>query len=54
MLQDGRDDNDDRQQPTPDGVEPGWLDRHLVKILVVVGILCCLGLVGRAMTGMAA
>ncbi len=31
--------------------ETDWIERHLAKILVVVGVLCVLGLAGRAMTG---
>jgi hypothetical protein len=34
-----------------DDREPDWVDRHLVKILVVVAVVCCIGLIGRAMTG---
>lgn len=44
-------DGDTPAQPGADDHEPDWVDRHLVKILVAVGVVCCIGLVGRAMTG---
>ena len=31
--------------------ESDFIDRHLVKIIVIVAVVCCIGLVGRAMAG---
>lgn len=41
--------NDERKIGS--GGEPTWVDRHLPKILVAGGLICALGLVGRALTG---
>ena len=44
------DHDDDGKRPAGDDA-PDWVEKHLVKIIVGVGVLCVLGLVGRAFTG---
>jgi len=34
-----------------DDERPGWVDRHLGKILVAAAVVCALGLIGRALSG---
>ena len=45
----GHHDNPDNRHE--DIQETDWIEKHLTKILVLVGVLCVLGLTGRAMTG---
>ena len=47
----GRGDHDNRENRHDDNQETDWLEKHLVKILVVAGVLCALALAGRALTG---
>ena len=47
----GGSDHDNRKSRHDDNQETDWVEKHLVKIIVVVGVLCVLGLAGRAVTG---
>ncbi len=31
--------------------DPNWLDRHMMKLLAVVAVLCVIAFIGRALTG---
>ena len=42
---DNEPDDDEASNP------PGWLDRHLLKIVIAGAVICTLALVGRALTG---
>jgi len=47
----GGNDHDDREKCHDDDPETDWVEKHLVKIIVGAGVLCALGLAGRALTG---
>lgn len=51
QKENGRGDHDNQENRHDDNQETDWVEKHLVKIIVVVGVICILGLVGRAMTG---
>ena len=47
----GGNEHDDRENRQDDDQEPDWVEKHLVKIIVAIGVLCILGLAGRALAG---
>ena len=47
----GPGDHDDEKKRDDGDEEPDWVEKHLVKIIALVGILCAIGLTGRALTG---
>ena len=48
---DGGNGDNDQENGHDDDQETDWVEKHLVKIIISAGLVCVLGLVGRALTG---